>query len=403
MRNVLPNPFNNDTHPHLFVAYNAWSKVRTGAEFENNTRNSKEKDERGKVPTKKKYEAEEILLSNEWLKKLAAIEIDGDYQAFFKTWKQSLDDRYTLTATFTLESRLLLGHGEPSAAGVGLKVHHTWGVPVIPGSALKGLLHHYLTITYGDDPNFKEVTWDGNRITKGPGRSIHTLFGGPEAPGDEETDKAAAGFVTFHDALYIKDSVEDNKPYAADVLTIHQKSYNDSKGDKPPNDYDSPTPIGFLTVRPEVQFLVALSGPGDLCRFALVHLTNALEDWGVGGKTSAGYGRMTSDWPEKEKERQAEQERQKAMETPEGRWKLELEDKDEQKVLDIVRVNLNPSKGKPVDKRFNDPDERIGFAKAMQELRYIERWSKGECSVGINTRKLKKEYLKFVKEILGGS
>lgn len=386
MRQILPSPLidRNTVHENLDVAYDAWAPVKHGD---------------GKIPDGDK---------DKWLKKLAAIKIDDDYENFFNTWKGSFTDGNTLTATFTLESRLLLGHGEPSAAGVGLKVHHTWGVPVIPGSALKGLLHHYLTITYGDDPNFKEVTWDGNRITKGPGRSIHTLFGGPEVPGKEEkdkkeTDKAAAGFVTFNDALYIKDSVEDNKPYAADVLTIHQKSYNDSKGDKPPNDYDSPTPIGFLTVRPGVQFLVALSGHDDLVRFAREHLTEALKEWGVGGKTSAGYGRMTSDWPEKEKERQAEQERQKAMGTPEGRWKLELKDMKEQEVLDIVRENLNPTRGEPDDKRFNNPNERTGFAKAMQELRYIERWSKGECSVGINTRRLKKEYLIFVKEILEGS
>ena len=299
MRQVLPNPLKvnkkdpqhreNKVHQNVDVAYDAWAPVEPGD---------------GKVSTKEDRQKKNPR--DEWLKKLAEIKIDKDYKNFYNTWKQSLDDRYTLTATFTLESRLLLGHGEPSAAEVGLKVHHTWGVPVIPGSALKGLLHHYLTITYGGDPNrspssFKPETKEKGRITKGPGRSIHTLFGGPEVPGKaekdkEETDKAAAGFVTFHDALCIpydkdKNNYKNKQPYAADVLTYHQESYYRDKGAKPPNDYNSPTPIGFLTVKPRVEFLVALSGPGDLCRFALEHLTDALKEWGVGGKTSAGYGR----------------------------------------------------------------------------------------------------------------
>lgn len=262
---------------HVGLAYDAWAPVEPGD---------------GKVPDADK---------DPWLEKLAEIKIDDDYKNYFTTWKQSLDDVYTLTATFTLESRLLLGHGEPSAAEVGLKVHHTWGVPVIPGSALKGLLHHYLTITYGNDPNFKGVTWDGSRITKGPGRAIHALFGGPEVPGKaekdkEDTDKAAAGFVTFHDALCIpyykdKNNYKNKQPYAVDVLTYHQESYYRDKGKEAPNDYDSPTPIGFLTVRPGVEFLVALSGPEKFVELALQKLDDALKEWGVGGKTSAGYGR----------------------------------------------------------------------------------------------------------------
>lgn len=389
MRNVLPSPLidRNMVHENLDVAYDAWAPVEPGD---------------GKVSTKEDRQKKNPR--DEWLKKLAEIKIDDDYKNFFKTWKQSLDDVYTLTATFTLESRLLLGHGEPSAAEVGLKVHHTWGVPVIPGSALKGLLHHYLTITYDDDHNFKGVTWDGSRITKGPGKAIHALFGGPEATGDGPTDKAAAGFVTFHDALYKPGSAPENQPYAADVLTVHQKSYNDSKGDKPPNDYDSPTPIGFLTVRPKVQFLVALSGPEKFVELAFQKLDDALKEWGIGGKTSAGYGRMNGNVKKMIEKRREEEKRQKAMATPEGRWLLELQDmENEQEVLDIVRENLNPTKGEPDDKRFNDPDERIGFAKAMEELGYIDRWSNGECSVGINKRNLRRNYLKFVKEILESS
>ena len=62
---------------------------------------------------------------------------------------------------------------------------------------------------------------------------------------------AAAGLVTFHDALYVPGSLPDNKPFAPDILTVHQKGYYDSSGNTSPNDYDSPTPVSFLTVRPK--------------------------------------------------------------------------------------------------------------------------------------------------------
>jgi CRISPR-associated protein Cmr6 len=48
-----------------------------------------------------------------------------------------------------LLSRLLVGHGTQSPTEVGLTTHRTWGVPVVPGTALKGLLSHYVDAVYG--------------------------------------------------------------------------------------------------------------------------------------------------------------------------------------------------------------------------------------------------------------
>jgi len=94
----------------------------------------------------------------------------------------------------------------------------------------------------------------------------------------------------FHDALYVPDSIADNKPFAADVLTVHQKSYYESLGRSAPNDYDILKPVAFLTVRPRCRLLLALSGPREWTELAGQLLKAALEAWGVGSKTSAGYG-----------------------------------------------------------------------------------------------------------------
>jgi hypothetical protein len=76
------------------------------------------------------------------------------------------------------------------------------------------------------------------------------------------------------------------------VLTVHQTSYYDPSRNTFPNDYDSPKPVAFLTVRPGARLLFALSGPADWTELAERLLRDALDHWGVGGKTSAGYGRL---------------------------------------------------------------------------------------------------------------
>jgi hypothetical protein len=122
------------------------------------------------------------------------------------------------------------------------------------------------------------------------------LFGAPDAREDDVMREhhfqagASAGLVTFHDALYVPCSIATDKPFAADVLTVHQKGYYDSSGKSAPNDYDSPNPVTFLTVRPKCRLQLALSGPSEWTELAGHLLKDALERWSVGGKTSVGYG-----------------------------------------------------------------------------------------------------------------
>jgi CRISPR-associated protein Cmr6 len=277
---------------HLALAYDAWAPVGDDGKVNDDARKS-------------------------WLDRLAELEVSPDYARSFERWKASFKAPGDRLAKLTLESRLLIGHGNSSATDVGLTVHHTWGVPIIPGSALKGLVAHYVDATYGptdadkkpwEQPgdervraDYQGVTWKGRRIERGPGAVYRALFGAPDAREDDLMREngfpagATAGLVTFHDALY--DPGSGNKPFAADVLTVHQKGYYDSSGQSTPNDYDSPNPVAFLTVRPGCRFLLALSGPGEWTELAARLLADALETWGVGGKTAAGYGfGMVGEW-----------------------------------------------------------------------------------------------------------
>lgn len=284
---------NVGTPDHVALAYDAWAP--TGAV------NGKVGDDNRRT----------------WLERLAGLAVSPDYAHSFERWKASFSATGDRLAELTLSSRLLIGHGNASAIDVGLTVHHTWGVPVIPGSALKGLVAHYVDAAYGPADaskkpweqqgdervraDYQGVTWTHRRIERGPGAVYRALFGAPDARDDATMREhgfeagAAAGFVTFHDALYVPGSAPPvsalgDRPFAADVLTVHQKGYYDSSGQSAPNDYDSPNPVAFLTVRPKCRLLLALSGPSEWTALAAQLLADALKNWGVGGKTAAGYG-----------------------------------------------------------------------------------------------------------------
>ncbi|MCC6526641.1 MAG: type III-B CRISPR module RAMP protein Cmr6 [Polyangiaceae bacterium] len=289
------------TPDHVALAYDAWGPI----------------GDDGKLPDDRRAR---------WLSGLASISVAPDYARSFERWKASFSAPGHRLAELTLAGRLLIGHGNSSASDVGLTVHHTWGVPVIPGSALKGLVAHYVDATYGptdpgkkpwDQPGderaraeYQGVTWNRRRIERGPGAVYRALFGASDAREDDAMREhglaagAAAGVVAFHDALYVPGSLADNKPFAADVLTVHQKGYYDSSGQSAPNDYEGPNPVAFLTVRPKCRLLLALSGPIEWTELAGQLLGDALRTWGIGAKTAAGYGIATvGEWKKPEPRR----------------------------------------------------------------------------------------------------
>lgn len=253
-----------------------------------------------------------------WLAKLADIAIVPDYRAHVDAWLASFAHTSARLFTLTLDTRLLIGHGNASGTDVGLTVHHTWGVPLIPGSALKGTLAHHVATTYGSDPSvttpdpahdpWRGVGWAGTAIARGPGELYRAIFGAPDADDDRATGAPGAtrGHVVFHDALYlgvlgiaspvreiILPAPESTQPFAADTLTVHQKRYYDDRGQSEPCDHDDPNPVGFLTVCPRAQFVVVLEGPPDWTALAGQLLHESLAQRGVGGKTTSTYGRAT--------------------------------------------------------------------------------------------------------------
>ena len=251
-----------------------------------------------------------------WLASLTRSGQPDHYDLALARWKRSFAGPEHLLFHSRTGSRLLVGHGNRSPTDVGITLHHTWGVPVIPGTALEGLLAHYIEANLGpgdgpgdeddQDPvrrRFAGPARDpgGDNVTGPPGDLYGRLFGVPPLRDHGGAQLACRGELVVHDALWdwaprdTRDEPAANAPpmLAPDVLTVHQKRYYDSGGETGPSDWDSPVPISFLSVPPGARFVFALHcADAKLLERAAHYLRAALREWGVGGKTAAGYGRF---------------------------------------------------------------------------------------------------------------
>ena len=199
------------------------------------------------------------------------IQVSDSYKNFHIRWRQALEARGAVCKPAKVLGRLAINLGAEGVLETAIALHHTYGVPYIPGSALKGLAAHYADNHLGE-------TW------KRGGEAFEVVFGNTKS----------AGYITFHDALYIPGTGPEmpglaKKPLWPDVITVHHPDYYQGKN-APPADWDSPIPIPFVTAAGS--FLIALEGQADWVKAAFEILTLALEREGVGAKTSSGYGRM---------------------------------------------------------------------------------------------------------------
>ncbi len=207
------------------------------------------------------------------------IPIAPSYKKFYERWKKTLKTAGVHVAEATTLGRLVIGLGAESVLENAITLHRTYGVPVIPGSALKGLTAAYARKRLEDKAWHVKTDQRGKIVYMG--EAYKALFG----------DTTSAGYVTFFDALYVPGSATGDRPLVLDVVTVHHKDYYQGK-DSPPADWDGPNPVPFVSVRGGVKFLVVLAGPDEWVDAAFQILTLALAEEGVGAKTNSGYGRM---------------------------------------------------------------------------------------------------------------
>jgi len=197
--------------------------------------------------------------------------------------------------------RLIVGLGGKGALEIGITLHHTTGLPYIPGSALKGLARSYALLTLAEKHNvalddveaFDKRLIAGHLDSKEESAPLYREAFGHTVEQKHDIGDSAAGAVIFYDGV-LSVIPNANPLFTVDVMTPHFSEYYRSSGGKAPHDADGPIPVNYITVAVDVAFDFAVGlrrgGSDEARRQARKWLRAGLQEMGVGAKTAAGYG-----------------------------------------------------------------------------------------------------------------
>lgn len=168
--------------------------------------------------------------------------------------------------------RLAIGIGSASVYETSITLHHIYGIPYIPAQSIKGILRSFIIEKYFDNEEGKAFE----------DSSFREIFGSNDQQGK----------VIFFDAF------TKEPKFQVDIMNNHyQKYYN---GNEVPTDTQNPNPINFLTLKgSQFEIIITTSESielnseyfkGNILKIVKSELSESLEIFGIGSKTSVGYG-----------------------------------------------------------------------------------------------------------------
>ncbi len=208
-----------------------------------------------------------------WLQEIAStFSIDVDLaEGVYRRWLNIIEAAGAQYFRAITNGSTIVGMGGETVLDADLALHALYGLPFIPGCALKGATRAYVT---------SEVAEHRSKRLDEDDVLVRRIFGSQEA----------SGTVIFFDAL----PQAGRFTLAPDIINTHYPRYY-SEHQLPTND-QSTQPFTFLTVTNTI-FVFALAArhsvhdeSKDDVVLARRWLQEALQEYGVGGKTSAGYG-----------------------------------------------------------------------------------------------------------------
>ena len=193
----------------------------------------------------------------------------------YQRWQTMMEAVQATRFQAALEWRMVMGLGGESILETDITLHHLYGFPSIPGSALKGLTRAYVT---GEVEGYKSAQEESDNA------DVKRVFGSQER----------AGSVIFYDAM----PTNGDATFTVDIMNPHYPDYY--QGNKPPTNDQDPVPVTFLVVE-KTSFTFALAPRAAIneqqrnrhaedVQLVKDWLQEALQKYGIGGKTSAGYG-----------------------------------------------------------------------------------------------------------------
>ena len=201
------------------------------------------------------------------VQKVCEVNVGSFYNRAFRRWEGATADQTRFRQrTLDLKSRLFIGTAGGGALETSCAISHSYGVPYIPGSSVKGVVNTHARQRLGNDH-----------------KVCDELFG---SGADTERPAGLAGLIRFHDAWWVPRSAK--APLVPEVVTSHHPDYYSKDGKSPATDFDSPVPNAQVAV--QGSFLFVLEGPNAWLGLAVEVLEDALLARGIGAKTRAGYG-----------------------------------------------------------------------------------------------------------------
>ncbi|PWJ90019.1 CRISPR type III-B/RAMP module RAMP protein Cmr6 [Oceanotoga teriensis] len=203
-----------------------------------------------------------------------------------------------------IENKLIIGLGGHSVIETDITMHHTYGIPYIPGSALKGVLRNYIIKKYYINDEIKNLKELEKEISED--KLFNDIFGGEENMGG---------------LIFLDSFPEEKVKIKTDIMTPHYPNYFGSENQCPRDD-EKVNPVKFLVLegdkKEEYDFEFNLfidklkvnkklsdykkseisnseNENKTLKEFIELNLKEALELNGIGGKTSVGYGFFSFD------------------------------------------------------------------------------------------------------------
>jgi len=217
----------------------------------------------------KKLEAEKKA---EFLNSLSTLSKKPAYKKAFAIRMRMQEQMGGLVFNLTTATRLILGMGYEHPLENGFLFDWTTGLPIIPGSSLKGTA--------------RDLAQKRGNL---PDEALFNVIFGNEK-------KKTAGDVIFMPA-YPFDLDDNSAFFDQDVMTPHYGGYYANPQTVPPADWHSPNPIPFLTVPKGIKYRFRLINRNNWHDVSSPVITQArdilsatLKEEGVGAKTGVFYG-----------------------------------------------------------------------------------------------------------------
>ena len=211
------------------------------------------------------------------IQRICAIPAGSFYQNAYQRWRETTADKLRFNQLeLALEQRLFIGLTGGGRLETGCAVSHSYGMPYIPGSSVKGVVRaHVSQSPFGHE--HRQV--------------IDELFGAAADP-EQGHPEGLSGLVVFHDAWWVPTTPEIPSPFVEEIVTTHHLDYYGQDGAVDASDCDSPVPNAQIAVRGH--FLFVLEGEQAWRDLAEKMLLVALSQRGIGAKTRTGYGLFDS-------------------------------------------------------------------------------------------------------------